>query len=467
MLTKIRKVGTYLVAKSWSNVSQAHNSFGSIRKFSDDSKILLSSYIRSANVKSIIQINFKDRIADIEFFRAYVNCIFSSFQPLTTKATLHTTAVAILLFLPLIVVTFSSRFLEAVRNHSKAIPLPAFLWRLLDKFCLKVVRPIVSGVPGLEGVVRLDLDNKFKLGEFILQTLTVDFVSELVVNTPLSGIIRTRLKYPKTVATITEDQESEVVREFDPDFLKALTYAANRFNCSLYSIEFLNELDSFFMSFPSHFRTTGSMLMVQRHVLNSETETFGIHKIRDTQQDDVFIAQGTYESSFTTESSHLLLISFLKLLKPHYYVVQDGQDVAIGKGSPITGDVRIDLTDLQYIQIFKSLFSVDLVKITKSSNVGKGIAFTDDPQGEKIGETYGNNEDITSRGKKYREKYLGNRDDKSANRKGQKRTYHSFVPRSERIYFNAQGRLDSDDTKETFRWTIPMILSIRRVFQAF
>lgn len=339
-----------------------------IRNFSSIGKSnILDSFVRADSFKSVIELSLFKILKSELLYNLFIKTVFSVFKPLTTKAQFNTTAVKIIIMLPLLLVTFSTQFLESLRSHSKSITLPAYNWRLIERHCRRVVRPVSGTSPGLDGsVVITDLvENGF--GERLLALYDPEFLYKITLGTPLNNIVIHKV----LLSDDSSDDESFEEQKFivSKSFEDTLTYELSFFNSEIYGLRFFEALNTFYCTLNSSFYADGQILLLQQFVDHSETTLYGVHKLRNCYNRNHYFIQSNYKESFSSAESQNSLLCFLYLLTPRYTTVLNGNSVIVGNYQKYSGDLILDLDMLDYQQMFRSLFSLTVHVFDETKNL--------------------------------------------------------------------------------------------------
>lgn len=354
--------------------STSSQSSSSIPK-SDQSNIL-NSFVRASLFKSTVSIDYWNLIGNQFIFKAYLHAIFTIYRPITTKSMLNPCAASIILMFPLCFIVISTEFVERVRILSKGITLPIYIWRLVDKFCIRVVRPISGSKPGLDGVIYLANVDRHNFVGKLKEILSPEFIYVIT-----RGTIFQDVAYIFNHKARIDPHSGLVIREayteyrFTIGFQEALNSMLTDFNHSLYSREFIDSLDLFFTRINAIFYSGYGITLVTKDIAYLETPYFGVHKLRNSVSEFCFVMSSSAKDSFVSNESQNLLLCFLYLFNPKFILSSKSNMPFSASTCTVLGDIILDLDTLNYQQMFTSLFSLSVVQTPEG---GENMLESDD-----------------------------------------------------------------------------------------
>lgn len=335
-----------------------------VRPFSTN---LFHEFSRGLFYKSLITIDYWDLLKDPKVFKIFIEAFQSKYQPATGKHTVTTTAIKMILFLPISYLMMSTQFIEFAYQHNKVITLPVYFDRLLSKFSLRTIRPLSGSQPGMNGTIVYRGLSTENFGDRLLELLTPEFIYKVTVGTifnKLSESYQVEAEYSKEGNLISGAYTKYRV---DSHLMDGLRDECLKLNVKLYSYEFYDVLNEFYLNVNSSFHARSPVPLVTRQINELDTTHFGAHKLRNHVEDDTFYMHVNFTDSFGSEESQNLLLLFLYLYKPKY-LTQEGNSMTVaGNYKPLAGDVLLDLTVLDHVSMFRSLLSLEII-IPKDDN---------------------------------------------------------------------------------------------------
>lgn len=339
----------------FSTISKGSNFTNSVvQNFNKLTTRTFSNLRRVTPFYSLIRLSFSHIVGTLgkKMFNIYTLVFTSVHQPSTNRNDLPINAAKILISFPLFWFTLSTNMVNKINSFNMDVSLPIYTWGLLDKFFVRVERENFGNEPGLHGSI-ISYEGIESFYEYINKLFTDEFLFECLTGT----------EFERLVTRHVDEQTNEYRYSVNIDFRNALSSRLRRFDCPVYSEQFLLEVSSFYSNFSSKFYN--KMIIITKQPRDRTAFEAGLHVVRNHKFDDCFVYHKSVDGKFDNQFFFNSFVILSKLFNMTYFYLIENSDGSTsvsfyGNGETGNNEMYIDLSTIKLEDCLRTLFSAGI-----------------------------------------------------------------------------------------------------------